>query len=392
MEPPALLCGLAVRWEDVSQALHSSIAFEILALLQMVTTLIISVIFWAVFLMSPWPLLVGFGGNSVGRIVTATTVNRNKMVISISDYCAASGSTPQRILMSLCTIFSMLSISAALFCEDRLKMWALLLGPDQQPFLQEKARVLWMFIIGQLGMFFTGNMEVRDGPRYFQTFFAAMHTGGAIGFVTLAPISAWWFNDSQYDAFFWMLMGSSGCFSVFSVVSLFTDVYGFPGKPEWMTRIYTQARLRPGSHNIEIQVKGLKGLPLDTDLLAEEITAGDGTLVAPGATASPLGIPRPLTVDPVFHQMWLNETVSTGPYPTDPIFVRMAVRQTEPPPRRFGWSCFFVSMEFFAMLCASTSSTMLTFSFARLNYLTNLPQGGQTAHCAATTWEGAPRA
>lgn len=63
-------------------------------------------------------------GNAVGRVVTATASVRNRTVVSISDYCAASGSTPQRILMTLCTIFSMLSISAAVFCEDRLKMWS----------------------------------------------------------------------------------------------------------------------------------------------------------------------------------------------------------------------------------------------------------------------------
>lgn len=68
----------------------------------------------------PHPL----AGNAVGRVVTATASVRNRTVVSISDYCAASGSTPQRILMTLCTIFSMLSISAAVFCEDRLKMWS----------------------------------------------------------------------------------------------------------------------------------------------------------------------------------------------------------------------------------------------------------------------------
>lgn len=37
------------------------------------------------------------------------------------------------------------------------------------------------------GMFFTGNMEVRDGPRYFQTFFMLMHTVGALPGLSARP-------------------------------------------------------------------------------------------------------------------------------------------------------------------------------------------------------------
>jgi len=367
-------CGAAVPWADVSHALHSSVAFEVLALLQAMTIIIISGIFWAVFLLSPYPLQVAFGGNAVGRVVTATASVRNRTVVSISDYCAASGSTPQRILMTLCTIFSMLSISAAVFCEDRLKMWTTILGPEHAPYLEEKAHILWMYVAGQLGMFFTGNMEVRDGPRYFQTFFMLMHTVGAIGFVTLAPISAWWFNNSNNDLFLWLLIGSTGCFSVFSVLSLFTDVYDFPLRPRWMTVIVTEPQLLPGAHDIEIRIAGMKKMEGhgESELVAEDIV-----IVASGPAAahsSPAKrVIKSITNDPVFHQMWLNHTLSSGPFPDDPLLVRMTLRRTAPPPGRGVWSTVFVSLEFTAMLLAAISCIALTYSFARLNFLQNLP-------------------
>ena len=90
------------------------------------------------------------------RVVSASNYSRHHMVTSISDFCAATGSTSQRILLTLCTIFSMLSISAGLFCEDRLRMWSKILTPEVAPEVSPQVRqqyyALWMFMLGQLGM------------------------------------------------------------------------------------------------------------------------------------------------------------------------------------------------------------------------------------------------
>ena len=79
-------------------------------------------------------------------------------------------------------------------------------------------------------------------------------------------------------------------------------------------------------------------------------------------------------MQPVLYQMLLKHLLAVLPAQCYEVAtMRMQLRETRPHRYRFYLSALFVGVEWVAMVLAASCSIMMTFSFARLNYMVNIP-------------------